>query len=70
MSEKAATKGGKKNRKFGRSNRSPAMKRYIAENRRLANKARHCARAVRQMVKARAKRAARDFRKAMQEMPS
>jgi hypothetical protein len=32
-------KSGKKNRKFGRGLRSPAHKRYVAENRREKNKA-------------------------------
>lgn len=35
----AQHKGGKKNRKFGRNVRSPAMKRYNAENRAAVNKA-------------------------------
>lgn len=37
-------KGGKKNRKFGRNKRSPAAKRYLAENRCAKNKARRIAR--------------------------
>lgn len=47
----AAHKGGKKNRKFGRNQRSPAMKRYVAENRREINKARKARRHARRMEK-------------------
>lgn len=59
-----AAKGGKKNRKFGRAARSPAMKRYNAERRDLANKARHIARALRQRDRARRRRAAWEARRA------
>lgn len=40
-------KGGKKNRKHGRNKKSPAMKRYVAENRLEKNKARRAARQAR-----------------------
>lgn len=46
---------GKKNRKHGRWKRSPAMKRYVAEQRWISNKAkralRHQKRMARQMAK-------------------
>jgi len=48
-------RGGKKNRKHHRSQRSPAMKRYNAERRDQVNKARHIARALRSRDKARRK---------------
>lgn len=40
-------KKGKKNRKHGRNKNSPAMKRYVAENRLEKNKARRIAKAAR-----------------------
>lgn len=63
MSEQTATKGGKKNRKHNRSLRSPAMKRYNAERRDLANKARHVAQGLRRQDKARRKRLEREARR-------
>jgi hypothetical protein len=39
----ATHKGGKKNRKHGNIKSSPAMKRYVAENRLAKNKARRIA---------------------------
>lgn len=68
MAESTATKGGKKNRKHGRAARSPAMKRYNAERRDLANKARHIARALRQRDKARRKRLERDHVRQAREL--
>lgn len=47
MSEKTKAKGGKKNRKHGRNKKSPAMQRYVAENRLAKNKARRIAKAER-----------------------
>jgi len=44
-------KGGKKNRKHGRWGRSPAMKRYVAENRCERNKARRIAREAKRQEK-------------------
>lgn len=65
-----AAKGGKKNRKFGRAARSPAMKRYNAERRDTINKARHVARALRQQDKARRKRIEREARRLTKESRS
>lgn len=68
MSETAtARKGGKKNRKHHRADRSPAMKRYNAERRDLVNKARHVARALRQRDHARRKRIEREARRQRQQ---
>lgn len=44
-------KGGKKNRKHGRNVKSPAAKRYKAEDRCSKNKARNIAKAARQAQK-------------------
>jgi len=55
MAEGQATKGGKKNRKFGRATRSPAMKRYHAERRDQTNKAKRIARHQRQQARKHAK---------------
>jgi hypothetical protein len=44
-------KGGKKNRKHGRWLRSPAMKRYVAENRCEKNKAKRAVRHAKRMAK-------------------
>lgn len=70
MSESTATKGGKKNRKHNRSQRSPAMKRYNAERRDLVNKARHVARALRQRDKARRKLSERAARRQTAQVQS
>ena len=47
----AIPKGGKKNRKYGRWTKSPAMKRYVAEDRLAVNKARRTARAAKERLK-------------------
>lgn len=72
MSEivKTARKQGKSNRKHGRAARSPAMKRYNAERRDLANKVRHVARALRQRDKARRKRLEREHRRQARALSS
>lgn len=63
MAEKRARRGGKKNRKFGRWSRAPAMRRYVGENRWERNKLARIARHKRRMARKAAKRRRRGMTK-------
>ena len=47
----ATTKGGKKNRKYGRGTRSPSAKSYVTQGRREINKAKRAVRHAKRMAK-------------------